>query len=106
MYLLQVQAKSLIDIVVKAASAMGFEVEGYIDAGNKLVSAGLLSNEEFSRYRSVVRFRNNCGSSIWNYYGIIDVNIIRRIISNREYREVAKLGVKVVEELRRRGIDC
>ncbi|MGC9178970.1 MAG: HepT-like ribonuclease domain-containing protein [Vulcanisaeta sp.] len=58
-YLLQVQAKSLIDIVVKAASAMGFEVEGYIDAGNKLMSVGLLSNEEFSRYRSVVRFRNN-----------------------------------------------
>ncbi|MGC8607805.1 MAG: HepT-like ribonuclease domain-containing protein [Vulcanisaeta sp.] len=58
-YLLQVQAQSLIDIVVKAASAMGFEVEGYIDAGNKLMNVGLLSNEEFSRYRSVVRFRNN-----------------------------------------------
>ncbi|GAB6947009.1 DUF86 domain-containing protein [Vulcanisaeta sp. JCM 16161] len=101
-YLLQVQAQSLIDIAVKAASAMGFEVEGYIDAGNKLVSAGLLSNEEFSRYRSVVRFRN----IVVHQYGIIDTNVIRRIIGNREYREVARLGIKIVEELRKRGIDC
>jgi len=77
-YLLQVQAQSLIDIVVKAASALGFEVEGYIDAGNKLVSAGLLSNEEFSRYRSVVRFRN----IVVHQYGVIDINIIHRIIGN------------------------
>ncbi|WP_243671087.1 DUF86 domain-containing protein [Vulcanisaeta sp. JCM 16161] len=81
---------------------MGFEVEGYIDAGNKLVSAGLLSNEEFSRYRSVVRFRN----IVVHQYGIIDTNVIRRIIGNREYREVARLGIKIVEELRKRGIDC
>ncbi len=101
-YLLQVQAQSLIDMAVKAASAMGFEVEGYIDAGNKLVGAGLLSNEEFSRYRSIVRFRN----IVVHQYGIIDINVIRRIIGNREYREVARLGIKIVEELRKRGIDC
>jgi len=46
------------------------------------------------------------GIIVVHQYGIVDVNIIRRIISNREYREAAKLGVKVVEELRRRGIDC
>ena len=46
-YLLQVQAQSLIDIMAKAASALGLEVEGYIDAGNKLMSVGILSNEEF-----------------------------------------------------------
>ncbi|GAB6944081.1 hypothetical protein [Vulcanisaeta sp. JCM 14467] len=34
-YLLQVQAQSLIDIMARAASALGLEVEGYVDAGNK-----------------------------------------------------------------------
>ncbi len=101
-YLLQVQVQVLIDMVVKAASAMGFEVEGYVDAGNKLVSAGLLSNEEFNMYRSVVRFRN----IVVHQYGIIDINVIRRIIGNREYRDVAKLGIKIMEELRKRGVDC
>ena len=81
---------------------MGLEVEGYVDAGNKLMSVGILSNEEFSRYRSIIRFRN----IVIHQYGIVDINIIRRIIGNREYRDVARLGIKVVEELRRRGIDC
>lgn len=62
----------------------------------------MLSNEEFSRYRSIVRFRN----IVVHQYGIIDINVIRRIIGNREYREVARLGIKIVEELRKRGIDC
>ena len=101
-YLLQVQAQSLIDIMAKAASALGLEVEGYVDAGNKLMSVGILSSEEFNRYRSIVRFRN----IVIHQYGVVDINVIRRIIGNREYRDVARLGIKVVEELRRRGIDC
>ena len=95
-YLLQVQAQSLIDIMAKAASALGLEVEGYVDAGNKLMSVGILSSEEFNRFKNIVVHQ----------YGVIDINVIRRIIGNREYRDVARLGIKVVEELRRRGIDC
>ena len=52
--------------------------------------------------RGPFRFRN----IVIHQYGIVDINIIRRIIGNREYRDVARLGIKVVEELRRRGIDC
>ncbi|MCY0891565.1 MAG: DUF86 domain-containing protein [Pyrobaculum arsenaticum] len=92
-YLLQVQA--LIDIAVKAAAALGLGVEGYIDAGNKLKSAGILSDEEFRRYRTVVRFRN----IVVHQY---DIEIIRRIIERREYRDVARMGIKIVEEVRRR----
>lgn len=92
-YLLQVQA--LIEIAVKAAAALGLGVEGYIDAGNKLKSAGILSDEEFRRYRTVVRFRN----IVVHQY---DIEIIRRIIERREYRDVARMGIKIVEEVRRR----
>ena len=54
------------------------------------------------RYRSIVRFRN----IVVHQYGVVDINVIRRIIGNREYRDAARLGIKVVEELRRHGIDC
>ncbi len=74
-----------------------------MDAGNKLMSVGILSSEEFSKYRSIVRFRN----IVVHQYGVVDINVIRRIIGNREYRDVTRLGIKVVEELRRRGgVDC
>ena len=101
-YLLQVQAQSLIDIVVRAASALGLEAEGYIDAGSKLLGAGLLSKEEFDRYRSAVRFRN----IVVHQYGAVNADVVRRILDKREYRELAKLGARLVEELRRRGADC
>ena len=38
----------MIDIMARAVSALGLEVEDYIDAGNKLMSVGILSSEEFS----------------------------------------------------------
>ncbi len=101
-YLLQSQAQALIDIVIKAAAALGLEVEGYVDAGSKLAMLGILSEDEFSRYRSIVRFRN----LVIHQYGIIDVDVIRRIIGNGEYRDTARLGLKIVNELKRRGIDC
>ncbi|MGC8584276.1 MAG: HepT-like ribonuclease domain-containing protein [Thermoproteus sp.] len=97
-YLLQVQA--LIDIAVRAAAALGLEVEGYIDAGEKLRSAGVI-DDEFKRYRAVVRFRNTAVRR----YGAVDAAVIARIVRNREYREAARLAVKIVEELRRRGAD-
>ncbi|MGC9171030.1 MAG: DUF86 domain-containing protein [Thermoproteus sp.] len=100
-YLLQVQAQALIDIAVRAAAALGLEVEGYIDAGEKLRSAGVIDDDEFKRYRAVVRFRNTAVRR----YGAVDAAVIARIVRNREYREAARLAVKIVEELRRRGAD-
>ncbi|AFA39435.1 hypothetical protein Pogu_1408 [Pyrobaculum oguniense TE7] len=84
-YLLQAQAQSLIDIVSRAASALGFEVEGYIDASGKLAMAGLLSDDESNRYRTVVRFRNVV------VYQYAAVDILRRLTRNGEYKEAAKL---------------
>ncbi|AET33954.1 DUF86 domain-containing protein [Pyrobaculum ferrireducens] len=100
-YMLQAQAQALIDIAVKAAAALGMEVEGYIDAGVKLRTAGVIDEDEFKRYRAVVRFRN----IVVHQYGAVDAAVVKRIVRDREYREVAKLAVKIVEELRRRGAD-
>jgi uncharacterized protein YutE (UPF0331/DUF86 family) len=101
-YLLQVQAQALIDIVVRAASALGYEVEGYIDAGRKLRIANVINDEELNLYRSIVGFRN----IVVHQYGAVDPNVVRKIISTRRYRDAAKVGVKIVDELRKRGVDC
>jgi uncharacterized protein YutE (UPF0331/DUF86 family) len=101
-YLLQVQAQVVIDIVMRAASTLGYEVEGYADAGRKLMLAGVINGDEFSIYRSLVGFRNIA----IHQYGSLNPNVIRGIISGRRYRDAAKVGVKVVDELRKRGIDC
>jgi Uncharacterized conserved protein len=53
-YLLQVQAQVVIDIVMRAASTLGYEVEGYADAGRKLMLAGVINEDEFSIYSSLV----------------------------------------------------
>jgi hypothetical protein len=39
-------------------------------------------------------------------YGEVNPDIVREVIRDRKYRDVAKLGIKIVEELRRRGVDC
>ncbi len=101
-YLLQVQAQVVIDIVMRAASTLGYEVEGYADAGRKLMLAGVINGDEFSIYSSLVGFRNIA----IHQYGSLNPNVIRGIISGRRYRDAAKVGVKVVDELRKRGIDC
>lgn len=100
-HLLQVQVQSLIDMAVRAASLLGLAVEGYIDAGVKLREAGLLNDDELSRYKAAVRFRNIAV----HQYGVVDPKIVARIVGDREYRRLVEIGLKIYEELRERGLD-
>ena len=100
-YLLQIQAQALIDIVVKGCSELGLKVEGYVEAGKKLMDVGIISKEEFEFYRRVVGFRNIAVHA----YASIDLEIVRRIITEREFERVYSLALKIVNELKKRGID-
>ncbi|KUO82529.1 hypothetical protein B7L70_00815 [Vulcanisaeta sp. EB80] len=100
-YLLQIQAQALIDIVVKGCSELGLKVEGYVEAGKKLMDVGIISKEEFEFYRRVVGFRNIAVHA----YASIDLEIVRRIITEREFERVYYLALKIVNELKKRGID-
>ena len=102
LHLLQVQIQTLIDIASRAASILGLEVEGYIDAGYKLRQAGIINDDELRLYRRVVGFRN----IVVHMYGEVNPDIVREVIRDRRYRDVTRLGIKIVEELRRRGVDC
>jgi len=35
----------------------------------------------------------------------VNSRIVREIIESKKYRDIARLGMKIVEELRKRGID-
>ena len=100
LHLLQIQIQTL--IAFRATSILGLEVEGYIDAGYKLRQAGIINDDELRLYRRVVGFRN----IVVHMYGEVNPDIVREVIRDRKYRDVAKLGIKIVEELRRRGVDC
>jgi uncharacterized protein YutE (UPF0331/DUF86 family) len=102
LHLLQIQTQALIDIVTRATSILGLEAEGYIDAGYKLRQADILNDDEFKFYRRVVGFRNIAV----HMYSEVNLDIVKEIIRDRRYRNVAKLGIKIVEELRRRRADC
>jgi hypothetical protein len=39
-------------------------------------------------------------------YSEVNLDIVKEIIRDRRYRNVAKLGIKIVKELRRRRADC
>ena len=46
LHLLQIQIQTLIDLASRAASILGLEVEGYIDAGHKLRQASIINDDE------------------------------------------------------------
>jgi len=101
LHLLQVQAQALMDMFARAASALGLEVEGYIDAGRKLRAENVISGEELAFYSRIVGFRK----IVVHEYGEVNSRIVREIIESKKYRDIARLGMKIVEELRKRGID-
>jgi len=80
---------------------LGLEVEGYIDAGRKLRAENVISGEELAFYSRIVGFRN----IVVHEYGEVNSRIVREIIESKKYRDIARLGMKIVEELRKRGID-
>ncbi|MGC9180830.1 MAG: DUF86 domain-containing protein [Vulcanisaeta sp.] len=90
-YLLQTQAQALIDLAQRVATLMGMEVSGYVDAGEKLSILGVISPEDLRLYKSVVTFKN----IVVHQYAIVDLEIIRRIITNKEYRRVTELARKI-----------
>ena len=102
LHLLQVQAQVLVGMAARAASALGLEVGGYVDAGYKLRTMGIIDEGDFRLYRRVVGFRN----IVVHGYCSVSAETVGGIIRERRYRDVARLGLKIFDELRRRGLDC
>ena len=91
LYLLQTQAQALIDLAQRTASLMGMEVSGYVDAGEKLMILGIISSDDLRFYKSIVAFRNMA----IHEYSTVDIDVVKRIIENREYRRVTELARRI-----------
>ncbi|WP_288006240.1 DUF86 domain-containing protein [Thermofilum sp.] len=102
LHLLQTQAQVLMDIFARASSTLGLGVDGYIDAGHKLRAKDIINDKDLGLYRRIVGFWN----VVVHEYSDVDSSIVLDIITNKKYREVARLATKVVEELEKRGMDC
>ncbi|WP_243666705.1 HepT-like ribonuclease domain-containing protein [Vulcanisaeta sp. JCM 16159] len=74
---------------------MGMEVSDYVDADEKLSILGVISPEYLRLYKSVVAFRN----MVVYQYAVIDIEVIRRIIANKEYRKVTELARKIASRI-------
>ncbi len=91
---LQIQAQALLDIVQRTAALPGESPHSYIEAGEILVRRGLLSEEDYLRYRAVVGFKN-----IPVHYLSVNLRIMENILRNGHYREIPELAKKIVERI-------
>ena len=98
---LQVQSQMLIDLFQRASSLLGYAPSFYIEAGEILLKEGIISEEDFKFFRSVVGFRN----IVVHEYFSINLNIVNKILRKREYRRILHLANKVYNTLREKGLD-
>ena len=101
LHALQVQAQALLDMVVRIAAELGYAPITPREAAEALVAEGLLSEEDYQLIRRVAGFRN----IVVHEYTSVDMGLVRGILGRREYRRIAVLAAKLLEEASRRGID-
>jgi len=65
------------------------------------MEAGIMNKEDFDLYRRAVGFRNIAVHE----YITINLDIVSKIIREKEFERIYLLAVKIVEELKKRGVD-
>jgi len=65
------------------------------------MGAGIMSEEEFKFYRRMVGFRN----ITVHEYTSVDLEIVKRMIMEKEFEKVYSLALKIVNERKNKGID-
>ena len=101
LHALQVQAQALLGMMVRIASRLGYSPESPGEAARLLADEGLLAGDDLDFARRLIGFRN----ILVHEYERIDMELVRRILEAREYRRVAALAARLLEEARRRGLD-
>ncbi len=101
LHALQVQAQALLGMMVRIASRLGYSPESPGEAARLLADEGLLAGDELDFARRLIGFRN----ILVHEYERVDMELVRKILEAREYRRVAALAARLLEEARRRGLD-
>ncbi len=101
LHALQIQSQALIDLVLRGSSALGHPPSTPVDAARYLVEMNIMTREDLDFFRKVLGFRN----VVVHEYASIDLEIVDRILKNREYRKVMMLAEKIFREIAKRGVD-
>ena len=101
LHALQIQAQTLLDIVQRSCSLLGYAPRTYIESGRILLHEGIISEEEFNFYKAVVGFRN----IVVHEYTRVNLRVVNEILSKREFRRILTLAEKIVLKLLERGLD-
>jgi len=101
LHALQVQARALLDMMLRVAAELGYSPEHPSEAAGILVGEGIISREDYEFVRRVIGFRN----IVVHEYASVDMELVRGILEGREYRRVAALAAKILLEAERRGLD-
>ena len=101
LHALQVQAQALLDMLLRVAAEMGYAPESPGEAAKILLGEGLITGEDYEFIRRLIGFRN----IVVHAYASVDMDLVRRILEGREYRRVALLAARLLEEAAGRGLD-
>ena len=97
----QVQAQALLDMLLRVAAEMGYAPESPGEAARILLEEGLLSGDDYAFVRKLIGFRN----VVVHAYASVDMDLVRGILEGREYRRVALLASRLLDEAVERGLD-
>ncbi len=97
LHALQIQSQILIDTILRSCATLGHAPSTPVDAARYLVEKGIISKNEFEFFRKVLSFRN----IVVHQYASVDMNIVDKILRNREYRKVLQLVEKVFNAVSR-----
>ena len=101
LHALQVQAQALLDMVMRGAAELGYTPTSPREAAEALLAENLITDKDYQLIRSIIGFRNIL---VHEYMGV-DMDLVRRIIEDKEYRRVTILAARLLEEFSRKGID-
>ncbi len=101
LHALQVQAQALLDMLLRVAAEMGYAPESPGEAARILLEEGLLSGDDYAFVRKLIGFRN----VVVHAYASVDMDLVRGILEGREYRRVALLASRLLDEAVERGLD-
>jgi len=102
LYTLQTAIQALIDVGLRFLVEIGRKPpQQYSDIGKMLEEDGVFTKSDSTLFRRIVGFRNII---VHRYLGI-DVDLLKRIINEKLYHDIARLALKIIEEAEKRGID-
>jgi len=101
LHALQLQAQALLDMLLRLAAELGYAPESPGEAARVLRAEGLIGDEEYLFIRRLIGFRN----IVVHAYADVNMGLVRGILERGEYRKVALLAARLLEEAHRRGLD-